>query len=248
MKVNLACVCAIVVSVACGSPRSPNPLPGAPDPIPASPAPPAPSTANGNLAGVVTAIGNSPASGVKVLVMGVDWPGNYVIESTATTDADGHYSMQDVKASAGSVWHLVGASRPGYFADFIWWMDFPKDEKFDLELKPWVHISLGQVVQGRIGDALCAGLGYGGWNGRSECQRFALTAPRSGTLEVTVSATDFNFDIDVVSPDGTFAAYASSSHSPALITFPAEGGSTYEIRVAGGWSTARDFTLTTRMP
>jgi hypothetical protein len=74
-----------------------------------------------------------------------------------------------------------------------------------------------------------------------------MTAPASGTLELTLSAQDFNFDVDVVRPDGTFAVYASASVSPLRVMTPVQTGSTYEIRVAGGWSPARTFELTTTL-
>lgn len=242
MRFILVSVCTILLSVACGDSRGLRRSPLAPEPIPPPAAPP---PGSADLTGVVTAVGNSPAAGARVVVMGVDWPGNFVVESTTTSDASGHYSMTDVQPLAWAVWHLVGASKPGYFADFIWWMDFPKDAAFDLVLDPWVHTSVGEVIQGRVGEALCAGLGYGGWYGRDPCQRFALTAPRSGTLDVTLSAPVFNFDLDVV-VDGTFAGYTSSSYSPVQLSVQTQAGSTYEIRVAAV-GPARDFVLTTAM-
>jgi hypothetical protein len=237
MRVMFAYASAAVLSAGCGSPRNPQSLPLAPDPIRA---PTAPSGAS--VGGVVTAVGNSPAAGARVVVMGVDWPGNFAGESTATTDANGQYSMPDVQPTAWAVWHLIGASKPGYFADFIWWMDFPKAAQFNLELDPWAHIAVGEVIQGRVGKALCAGLGYGGWYGR---ERFALTVPRSGTLNVTLSAPVFNFDLDVVT-DGMFAGYAASSGSPLQLSVRVEAGLTYEIRVAAV-GPAHDFMLTTEL-
>jgi hypothetical protein len=38
-----------------------------------------------------------------------------------------------------------------------------------------------------------------------------------------------------------FAVYASSSISPLRARMPVQAGLTYEIRVAGGWSPAREF-------
>jgi hypothetical protein len=56
----------------------------------------------------------------------------------------------------------------------------------DLRLDPLKHIRLGETIRGQIGDTECAGLGYGGWYGqRAPCQRFAVTVPTSGTLELT---------------------------------------------------------------
>ena len=83
--------------------------------------------------------------------------------ASAVTDGDGEYSMPAVKAYAGSDavgWLLVGASKPGYFADFKWWLDFPKDSDLDLRLEPLtVPIALGEAIRGQIGERECAGLG-----------------------------------------------------------------------------------------
>jgi hypothetical protein len=166
------------------------------------------------------------------------------------TDGDGMYNMPEVRAYAGGDsigWLLVGASKPGYFADFKWWLEFPEDADLNLRLQPFTtSIPLGEAVRGQIGESECAGLGYGGWYGqRSPCRRYAITVPATGTLEMTLSAPVFNFDVDVVRPDGTFAVYASSSSSPFRVRAQVEAGLTYEIRVAGGWSPAREFELLT---
>jgi hypothetical protein len=109
------------------------------------------------------------------------------------------------------------------------------------------------VVAGRIGDAFCAGLGYGGLvgamtdrMGRPPCQRFAVTIPRSGTLEASISASVYEFDVDIVNPDGTFAAYIGYPYrtGPPRITASVNAGSVYEIRLAGA---PTDFELTTTL-
>lgn len=79
---------------------------------------------------------------------------------------------------------LLSASKPGYFTDVKFadanYVPISKDTQLDFELDPWVHISLGEVIRGRIGvdDAVCSHWGYGS----TVCQRFAVTAPASGTL------------------------------------------------------------------
>jgi hypothetical protein len=94
----------------------------------------------------------------------------------------------------------------------------------------------------RIGDTFCAGLGYGGivnnttdGMGRPRCQRFAVAIPKSGTLEATISAALYEFDVDIVKPDGTFAAYIGYPYrsGPPAISAPVTAGSVYEIRLAG---------------
>ena len=147
-------------------------------------------------------------------------------------------------------WLLVGASKQGYFADHKWWLDFPKDADLDLRLEPWRLIQLGEIIKGQIGQTECAGLGYGGWYGRrTPCQRYALRVAAFGTLDVTISAPVFNFDMDLVNPDGTFADYTSyrgSTQASVRLTAPVRGGDTYEIRVAAVGA-AQEFESTTAL-
>jgi hypothetical protein len=243
----------IVFLLGCGnsplSPAAPTSVPAASTTDTAPFPPPAPPGTTRGLVGKVTGAGNVPIAGARVVVLAVGWYGGTTTEASVVTEEDGAYTMPAVRAYAGGDpvgWLLVGASKPGYFADFRWWLDFPKDADMDLRLEPFTRsIALGEVVRGQIGESECAGLGYGGWYGqRSPCQRYAIAVPASGTLEMTLSAPLFNFDVDVVSPDGTFAVYASSSSSPFRVRAQVEGGLTYEIRVAGGWSAAREFELT----
>jgi pre-peptidase len=256
MKRVCACLGIVVLLWACGDSRV---LPTAPTSTPtvssSTPAdapfpPPAPPGTTRTLVGTVRNEVNLPMAGVKVVVLAVGWFGAYTVGASAFTDGDGIYSMPAVRAYAGpdSIgWLLVGASAPGYFSDFKWWLDFPKDADLDLRLDPLRHIRLGEVTRGQIGDTECAGLGYGGWYGqRSPCQRFALTAPASGTLAVTVSAAMTDFDIDIVTSDGTFVAYDGypyASGSPR-VTIPVSAGSTYQIRLAGA---RREFELMTAL-
>jgi hypothetical protein len=181
-------------------------------------------------------------------VLAVGWVGAYTTEASALTDGGGIYEMPQVRAYAGPDnigWLLVGASKQGYFADHKWWSDFPKDADLDLRLEPWRFIQIGEVIKGKIDQTECAGLGYGGWYGqRALCQRYAVTAPGSGTLHVTISAPVFSFDADIVNPDGTFAAYDASTRSPIRPTASVTSGLTYEIRVAAVGA-AREFELTT---
>ena len=256
MKRACACLWTVLLLVACSdpqvSPAAPTSLstltlvaaPEAPFP------PPAPPGTTRALLGTVRNDRDIPLAGAKALVLSVGWFGAYTVEASAATDGSGVYHMPEVRAYAGPDpigWLLVGATQPGYFADFKWWLDFPRDANLDLRLEPWKFIQVGDAIHGEIGEAECAGLGYGGWYGkRAPCKRFALTAPSTGILEVTVSAPVFSFDVDIVNPDGTFASYGSSS-SALRLRAPVQGGSTYEVRVAGGWSPAREFDLTTAL-
>lgn len=248
------CLGILVCSVACGkaplSPVAPTSVTSASTTDTAPFPPPAPPGTTRGLVGKVTGAGNVPIADARVVVLAVGWYGGTTTEASVVTEEDGVYNMPAVRAYAGGDavgWLLVGASKPGYFADFKWWLDFPKDADLDLRLEPFTtSIALGDVVRGQIGESECAGLGYGGWYGqRSPCQRYSITPPASGTLEMTLSAPLFNFDVDVVRPDGTFAAYAGSSSSPLRVRAEVQAGLTYEIRVAGGWSPAREFELVT---
>ena len=257
MKHMVVGVCTSVLLAGCDSapllPAAPTPVttaavtPSYPDiPFP----PPAPPGTSRALVGTVRSDGGIPAAGASVVVLAVGWFGAYTIEASTTTDGEGTYSMPLVRAYAGPDvigWLLVGASRPGYFSDFKWWLDFPKDTDLDLQLDRLTYIRVGETVRGQIGDSMCAGLGYGGWYGqRALCQRYAVIPAASGTLEVTVSATMSDFDIDILTSDGTFAAYAGYPHpvgSPKL-GLPVDAGSTYQIRLAGA---PRAFELTTAL-
>ena len=251
-----ACLGIVVLLCACNDSRALPTAPSSTSAFSSSTAadalfpPPAPPGTRRALVGTVRRDGNTPLAGAKVVVLVVGWYGASTVEATAVTDGDGAYTMPDVRAYQGpdSIgWLLVGASAPGYFADFKWWLDFPKDADLDLRLDPLRQIRLGEVVRGQIGETECAGLGYGGWYGqRSPCQRFAVTVPTSGTLDVTVSAAMSDFDIDIVTSDGTFAAYDGypyKSGSPRL-SIPVSAGSTYQIRLAGA---RREFELTTAL-
>src|SRR5688572_2243869 len=132
-----------VFVVACGaSPVSPTvpvaaPLASTADTAPFPP--PAPPGTTRGLVGRVTGVGNVPVVGARVVVLAVGWYGGTTTEASVVTDGEGVYSMPVVKAYAGGDavgWLLVGASKPGYFADFKWWLDFPKDADLDLRLEP----------------------------------------------------------------------------------------------------------------
>lgn len=230
MRLWLAGPCAIVLLVSCDSPPG-SPL--APNPVPVRPP-----AASHTLSGMVTAIG-APVVGVTV---SVSWATDAATELAAATDGNGYYSIRDVRTSAP----LVRVSKAGYFTDFKY-VSVSRDTQLDFDLDRWVHISLGEVIQGRVGDVICTRLE--GW-GPKPCERFALTVPVRGTLEVTLSAPVFAFHLDVVQPDGTYLIYEGSYVSPLHGTVPVEAGLTYEIRVIGGptaWDSPREFELTTAL-
>jgi hypothetical protein len=119
-----------------------------------------------------------------------------------------------------------------------------QDQTQDFDLEPAEAISLGQVVQAPVGTDRCASLGYGAPPG-SLCRRYALPVPASGTLEVAISSSPFDYDVSVLTPEGAIAVYASSSVSPLRVTLQVSAG-TYQIDVVHRGS-ARAFELTTSL-
>jgi hypothetical protein len=264
VKSGFARICSVVLLAGCGGTYSSPTAPTTPTvvattsnscfPIVGGCLPLAPPAASRALTGVVADAAGRPVAGASVAVQEVGLYGDFIVQSSVSTNGAGTYSIPNVQAfNRGIGWLLVGASKQGYFADFKWWLNFPADEDLNLRLDPWVHITPGATVRGRIGDAFCAGLGYGGLvgamtdrMGRPPCQRFAVTIPRSGTLEASISASVYEFDVDIVNPDGTFAAYIGYPYrtGPPRITASVNAGSVYEIRLAGA---PTDFELTTTL-
>jgi hypothetical protein len=240
----LVCLGAMVLLAACDTTQSPPIGPSRttgsnPPPTPQ----PVPPTTSYTVSGVVRTSAGIPVAGARVVVLGQTG------SISATTDGSGNYSVSGVEASFDRMSPLLSASSAGYFTDVEFadssYLPIVKDTKLDFRLAALTRISLGDVIQGRasIGDRVCSHWGYGS----SACQRFAVTAPVSGILAVDISAALFNFDVDIVAPDGTFALYDGSWRSPLRRTIGVEAGLTYEIRVIGGWEPARTFELTTRM-
>ena len=232
MRALFASVCVLAL-VACDQPqRSPvaPQTPIAPSSIPIY-----------TISGTVRTDGNVLVAGARVLVLGRD--------STAatTTDGDGRYSISGVgRSPAEGMSPLLSAAKPGYFTDVEFadssYRPISRDITLDFTLHPWVPIELGEVVRGvsPIGPRVCSHWGYGA----GDCQRFGVAAPATGVLDVTISAALFNFDVDVVGPDGSFVLYDSSWMSPLRLAIPVKAGATYELRVIGGWNPPREFDLT----
>jgi hypothetical protein len=210
-----------------------QPSPVAPTPIPTY-----------TISGAVKTNTNLAVAGARVVVLGQH-------SSAVTTDADGLYSISGVTPSptADGMAPLLSASRTGFFTDVrfadVDYLPIRKDTVLDFAITPRVEIALGDVIQGQspVGPRVCSHWGYGA----SECQRFGVIAPATGVLEVTLTAPVFNFDFDVVGPDGSFVLYDSRWVSPKRITIPVEADSRYELRVIGGWSPAREFELVATM-
>jgi len=240
MNRKLAGLGIVVLLAACDDTRRDSTL--APTPT-QSPTSPAGSTAYA-LSGVVTAAG-LPIAGATVALLTFD--SGALIASTVT-DGNGSYHLSDVRNVSVSG-ALVSVSRSGYFTETRY-VPMTRDETSDFSLVHASHISVGERIRSRPGDARCASLGYGGRGGTS-CQRFALTVPVSGTLEVEVDSTPAsisNGDVTVLKPDGTIGIYASPPGWPLRLTFQVATGLTYQIDVVHrGVPGAQDFELTTAL-
>ncbi len=245
MRGLVAVLCATVLAAACDDPpRLPTPPTPIPAPAPTSPPgpipPPAPATYT--VSGVVRIGDSQPVEGARVVLL-VD------VLSSATTDHDGFYSITGVPASFDHLAPLLSASKPGYFTDFRFadtgYAPIAANTTLDFELVPWSPIAVGEVVKGRLEGSHpnCSHWGYGS----SPCERFAVTAPVSGLLEVTLTATVFDFDVDIAGPDGTFVLYDPIWAPVRRYRIAVEAGATYEIRLIGGCCPVREFELRTAL-
>lgn len=135
------------------------------------------------LSGVVTAAG-LPVAGATVALL--TFESGALIASTLT-DGNGSYHLSEVKNVSPFSGALVSVSKSEYFTETRY-VPMTRDETSDVDLLRSSHISVGERIRSRPGDARCASLGYGG-RGGTPCQRFALTVPVSGTLEVEVDST-----------------------------------------------------------
>jgi hypothetical protein len=245
-----ACLCGAALLAACqGTPLTTAPsAPGQPATTTSPSAFPSVPVPTFTVTGIVTRAENGPIAGAKIVAMNdalfVAAPTSRPVHFVET-DADGHYRIDGVAYSSNrSESTMVGALKTGYFADFKW-LQIAEDRQLDFELEPWAYVAVGDTVRSRIGEARCAGLGYGGQGG-AYCQRFAISPTTSGTLNVTLTAPVFDFDVDVVMPDGTFGKYIAGARSPLQFSVPVETGLTYEIRLAA-IGQAREFELATTL-
>jgi len=250
MKRMLVCFTALLPLAACGSSQNIGTAPGS---IAASePVRSLTSVGTHALSGVVTA-GGVPVAGVAVAelqtVYGDDCFTPRELSST-TSDASGSYTLPAVLDSSTSMWaSWVRATLPGYFTDFQR-PRVSRDMRLDFVLDPWTYISPGTVIHGVVnaGDATCRGNSYGlpGF-----CDRFALGAPSSGTLVVTLTWPTNRPDVvlDVVRPAGSpCAVFSWPGATHHTVRLPVDTGSTYEIRVVDdGNASPLNYELTTAL-
>lgn len=240
MRPWLICLFAVVLAPGCDDSRTPSSLlPSAPTSTVSPAAGPAPS-----LSGIVRAAGR-PLAGATVALLTFDAG---ALTASTVTGGDGSYSLPDVRNVSPYSGALVSVSKPGFFTDTRYVL-VTRDQNLDVELQAAEAIAVGEVVESAVGvDARCASLGYGGGSGAA-CRRFALTVPRSGQLEVTVSSTpSAPFDGTVLRPDGSIGFYVAAPLSPMRLTLRVEAGLTYQIDVVHINPDTREFELKTSLP
>ena len=241
MRAVTAGLCALLLVTACDV-RDRSRGVGVLAPTPRQDPPPGPAGQTFTVSGVVSTAANVPVAEARVVVLGQE-------TAFATTATDGSYSISGVRsAPTERMSPLLSASKTGFFTDVEFadrtYTPISRDTRLDFRLIPSLAIPLGTVVQGQSpqGDPVCSHWGYGS----TACQRYALTVPSSGILEVTLSGNPFNFDLDIVGPHGTFEAYDATWAPPVIVKIPVQAA-TYEIRVIGGWQPPREFVLSTAL-
>lgn len=245
MRLIAGCFCAAALLAACDLGTRPKRGPSFLNPISPSPSPPVVSTHR--LFGLVQAAG-LPADGVEVreLTLQSDECATATALSGAITDSNGRYEIPDVRRTDGMWPSRVRAFKRGYFTEFKRPVIF-QDTRLDFELERWAHIRLGEVVAGtlRTGGDVCEGNSYGG-----PCQRFALTMPAAGSLDVTLVWSGVRSDVvlDVVRPDGSpCAVFSWPGASLNRVQIVAEAGATYEIFVIDESASPLSFELATSL-
>ena len=235
MRHTWRCIVAGLLLQACNQPST---GPSAPT-LPTSPTAPT-SARSSALSGGVKAAG-LPVAGARVALLN---QAGALIASTFT-EGNGSYSLSEV-GNVSFSGALVSVSKPDYLTNTVYIL-MSQDQKWDFELERAEEISVGQVIRSPVGAAArCASLGYGGGGG-AVCQRFALTVPMSGTLDVTVSSTPASdFDATVLRPDGTIGVY-NSALSPLRLSLQVAAGLTYQIDVVHINPATREFELSTTL-
>jgi hypothetical protein len=195
------------------------------------------------LFGVVTTGDGRPLAGAAAGEYVVRFRPEVIVGSpttfATTTAADGSYSVSGLLYSP-AMQVLVRAAMPGYFTA-VKVVSVASEMRVDLTLDPLVYIPLGATVKGTLeaGDATCG-------DPMERCERFALTVPRDGTLEVTVETTRREeIDLHLETPNGD--VFGPHMRDPLRLAIPASGEATYQIRIVRYAAGPHDFALTTRL-
>ena len=225
LKINRLTMIVVVLFAACTSPQFKFPAtPTAPTGVAPTPTPPSPRPLNWTLSGIIR-VDATPVAGAKVSLLTDDGG----VRESLVTDASGSYrftAVEDVLFGGA----LVSVVRPGFFTETRY-VPLGESQTSDFELARAEFIAVGETVQRSIGSARCASTGYGG-RGGALCRRLVLTAPASGTLLVTLTASpEQPFDLSVLRSDGAIGAYIAAPRLPLQITTGVDVGSVYQIDV-----------------
>jgi len=195
------------------------------------------------LSGVVTNAAGDPLEGVTVgEYLQKTEAGLSVLSRTpfsATSDAAGRYTVSGSPLSRRSMTNLR-ASKPGYFSAPVT-ISISSDMHADFRLTPWNRVPFADVAKGTLqpADTACAGV-------PEPCRQFAVSIPRSGTLEVSlVTAVRQGMDVWLETPNGD--VYSPRIVSPLQLAAPVFAGSVCQISVVNYTSEPRQFELTMRL-
>ena len=213
--------------------------PTAPTGVAPTPIPPPPRPVSATLSGIIR-VDATAVAGAKVSLLSSSGG----VRDSLVTDASGSYRFTAVEdlLNGGA---LVSVARPGFFTETRY-VPLREGQTSDFELARAEFITVGETVQRSVGGARCASTGYGGGAG-ALCRRLVLTAPTSGALDVTLTASpEQPFDLSVLRSDGAIGAYIAAPRLPLRISTGVDAGAVYQIDVVH-IGASRDFELTTKM-
>ena len=174
----------------------------------------------------VTDTAGTPLSGVLVGEHAISRPPNLVLFSftsfSGRTDTTGRVEISGETVTMTERL-LVRAVKPGYFTSAVR-LPASLEMEHHFRLRPWVITTVNQTIRGTtMLDDSCE-------SDIDTCQRFAVTTPRNGRLEVSVTtAVRRDLDLWLEVPGGDI--YAPDEKSPLRIEIDAVAGTTYELQV-----------------
>ena len=193
------------------------------------------------LSGTVTDAAGKPVAGATVAEFVVDPNGDQAVASptpyTGTTDATGKYSVSGVPQPRSPRLNLR-AFKLGHFSA-AGGVRISPEMVADFRLTRWTQIALDDVVKGTLnpGDTKCSGI-------IEPCQQFAVSVPRTGVLEVSIS-TQQKMDLWVELPNGQL--HSPRVGAPLRVTVSVFAGSTPQISVVNYDTGPAQFELTMRL-
>jgi hypothetical protein len=111
----------------------------------------------------------------------------------------------------------------------------------DFRLTPWRLVPLDEAVKGTLqpADTACSGVA-------EPCRQFAVSVPRSGTLEVSlVTPAQSRMDVWLETPTGV--VYSPMPNSPLRVSAAVFAGAVCQITVVNNGDEPRQFELTMRL-